>query len=115
MMSRRHDREEIAAKLDLAHEMAAKGTRQRDIARALGVSVMTYHRWRRMPRHADTTWKPGSAPVSFPAPRGDVKEIEDLRLENTRLRRLVTDLLLEKVRLDELFETGNLAKAKIRK
>jgi putative transposase len=43
---RRHSATEIIAKLRQADEMAAEGRLQSDIARSLGVSVMTYHRWR---------------------------------------------------------------------
>ena len=44
---RRHTGSEIATKLATADGMAARGVLHRDIARSLGISVMTYHRWRK--------------------------------------------------------------------
>ncbi|WP_461369477.1 helix-turn-helix domain-containing protein [Candidatus Darwinibacter acetoxidans] len=44
---KRHTSDEIAAKLRQADDLAALGHGQRQIARALGVSTMTYHRWRK--------------------------------------------------------------------
>jgi len=87
---KRHSRAEIATKLVQANEMATQGKLQSEIARALGVSVMTLHRWRKAPeaREPDRT-------------RGADDRIAELQLENSRLRRLVTDLLLEKVKLEE--------------
>ena len=46
---RRHSRAEIATKLAQANELATRGKLQSDIARTLGVSVMTLHRWRKAP------------------------------------------------------------------
>ena len=44
---RKHSRAEIAAMLAQANEMAAQGKLQSDIAKTLGISVMTLHRWRK--------------------------------------------------------------------
>jgi putative transposase len=84
---KRHSRVEIATKLAQANELATQGKLQSEIARTLGVSVMTLHRWHKAP--------PG------PRTRGADDRIAELQLENSRLRRLVTDLLLEKVKLEE--------------
>jgi len=46
---KRHSRVEIATKLAQADELATQGKLQREIARTLGVSVMTLHRWHRAP------------------------------------------------------------------
>ena len=96
---------EIAAKLHRADQMATDGMLQSDIARALGVSVMTYHRWRAS-RAASA--KPGETPVvavrpqvARPVDRERTGELERLQIENFRLRKLLTDLLLEKARLEE--------------
>src|SRR6266700_6900546 len=43
----RHTESEIAAKLAMADEMVAQGRLHGDIAKSLGVSLMTYHRWRK--------------------------------------------------------------------
>ena len=93
----RHSRVEIATKLAQANELATRGKLQSEIARTLGVSVMTLHRWRKAP--------PG---VSEPdRTRGRGGGIAELQLENSRLRRLVTDLLLEKVKLEEAAQRQN--------
>src|SRR5262249_4456537 len=94
---RRHSRAEIATKLAQANELATRGKVQSDIARTLGVSVMTLHRWRKAPpgaQPAHETGEPGQT-------RGGCDRIAELQLENSRLRRLVTDLLLEKIKLEE--------------
>jgi putative transposase len=46
---KRHSRVEIATKLAQANELATQGKLQSEIARTLGVSVMTLHRWRKAP------------------------------------------------------------------
>jgi putative transposase len=86
---KRHSSIEISSKLAQANDLATQGKLQREIARALGVSVMTLHRWRtREASQPDRSWG-----------RGD--RIGELELENSQLRRLVTDLLLEKIKLEE--------------
>jgi hypothetical protein len=98
---KKHSKAEIAAKLAQAEDMAAHGMLQSEIARALDVSVMTLHRWRKLPPEAS----PATAPVDQAVQSEDELDremrIADLQLENSRLRRLVTDLLLEKMRLEE--------------
>jgi putative transposase len=86
---KRHSRMEIARKLAQANDLATQGKLQSEIARTLGVSVMTLHRWRtHKANQPDRT-------------RGEGDQIAELELENSRLRRLVTDLLLEKIKLEE--------------
>jgi putative transposase len=100
----RHTASEIAKKLATADEMAAQGRLQGDIAKSLGISVMTYHRWRKA-RGALT--RAAARPVAeavradIPPEREQMGQIRELQLENARLRRLVTDLMLEKVALEE--------------
>jgi len=102
---KRHSAPEIVAKLHRADQMAADGMLHSDIARALGVSVMTYHRWRasrsaaRSSGAAAEEAKPRVAPTLGPP---QTSELDRLRLENGRLRRLLTDLLLEKAKLEEM-------------
>jgi transposase len=103
MKSRRHSSDEITAKLQQASAWMAQGKSQSEIAKALGVSVMTFHRWRKQnpasastPRHE---W-PNPAAESL-TDREQIDRIKELQLENGRLRRLVTDLLLEKMKLEE--------------
>ncbi|HKB22930.1 MAG TPA: helix-turn-helix domain-containing protein [Methyloceanibacter sp.] len=98
---KRHTRLEIATKLAQANELATQGKLQSEIARTLGVSVMTLHRWHKAPL--------GPQPVLVVTPeakephrtRGADDRIAELQLENSRLRRLVTDLLLEKIKFEE--------------
>ena len=104
---KRHSAPEIVAKLRRADELAAEGMLQSDIARALGVSVMTYHRWR-TGRLTHETAKPVVERRAAPKPKDNLAyadqgaRLDELRLENARLRRLLTDLLLEKAKLEEM-------------
>ena len=106
---KRHTRLEIATKLAQANELATQGKLQSEIARTLGVSVMTLHRWHKAP--------PRPQPVSVVTPeakephrtRGGGDRAAELQLENSRLRRLVTDLLLEKIKLEEAAQTQKIS------
>jgi transposase len=99
MTKKKHSRAEIASKLVQADELASQGTLQSEIARTLGISVMTLHRWRKaLPHNASTTT---TETTQFEQELGRSSRIEEIRLENSRLRRLVTDLLLEKMKLEE--------------
>src|SRR5262245_10755430 len=91
---KRHPRVEIATKLAQANDLATQGKLQSEIARALGVSVMTLHRWRKAP-----PGPPAHEAGQANRTRGGGDRIAELQLENSRLRRLVTDLLLEKIKL----------------
>jgi putative transposase len=104
---KRHSTEQILAKLKQAELLARQGLGQAEIARDLGISVMTLHRWRKSERLSLR----GSALFSETHERpqaeagGITKEtaaIADLLEENSRLRRLVTDILLEKMRIEEI-------------
>ncbi len=106
MVGKRHPPEEITAKLEQADEMAAKGKKHREITRALGVSLMTYHRWRKLRNEQLSGAVAAPAVAAAVAPNRRDEELarsrlEEMQLENTRLRRLVTDLLLEKLKLEE--------------
>jgi putative transposase len=99
----RHTGSEIAEKLHIAGEMAAQGKLHSAIAKSLGISVMTYHRWRKA-RGAlvlPTTQLADDERTDISIERQQMSRIRELQLENSRLRRLVTDLLLEKVTLEE--------------
>ncbi|CAL8970991.1 hypothetical protein RHODGE_RHODGE_03580 [Rhodoplanes serenus] len=114
MVGRRHGSEEIAEKLAEAGALAAKGKNQHEIAKALGVSVMTYHRWRKQHPESDVPDEPRRQPHGVasepPAParitparraREGATDVRNLEVENQRLRRLVIDLMLEKMALEE--------------
>jgi putative transposase len=68
--------EEVVAKLRQADEVLAKGTPLTEVARPLGVSEVTLHRWRAEYGAVD---------------RDAVKRLKDLEKENARLKRLVAD------------------------
>jgi putative transposase len=94
---KRHSKIEIAAKIVQADDLAAQGVLTQEIARLLGVSLMTLHRWRKA--------RPGPASpeevARFEAELGPDRSVAELKLENARLRQLLVDLLLEKVMLEE--------------
>src|SRR5215471_20877347 len=94
---KRHSRAEIATKLAQANGLATRGKLQSDIARTLGVSVMTLHRWRKAAPGAQPAHETGELGQT----RGGGDRVAELQLENSRLRRLVTDLLLENIKLEE--------------
>jgi putative transposase len=101
---KRHSHEEISAKLQLARQLEGQGKPQAEICKALGISVMTFHRWRKdvrrtLPHQVRAASNAPVVPVDDPDEL--VKLIEDLKLENSRLRKIVGDLLLEKLRIEE--------------
>lgn len=106
MVGKRHASGEISAKLAHANELAAKGKTQREISKALGVSIMTYHRWKKMLSTGDGEDEikdtDGTAAQTYTANDASSTEtIKRLELENSQLRRLVTDMLLDKLKLEE--------------
>lgn len=125
VLRKRHDNAEVAAKLQKAAELAATGKSQQTIARELGVSVMTIHRWKKRCNKKNPGQQLNERPLQAAFNGSEefssgldlaavaknnideelIKQVEELELDNTRLRRLVADLLLEKVKLeDELRE-----------
>lgn len=86
-MAKRHYKpEEIVSKLRQAEVLIAQGTKIPDVVRTLGVTQVTYYRWRR----------------EFGGLQTDqVKRMKDLELENQRLRKAVSDLTLDKLILAE--------------
>ena len=100
-IKKRHSRVEIASKLAEANDLVTQGKPHSEIARALGVSVMTLHRWRKAqpePQRGFVAIHGAGQPHRIPAGGGRIAE---LQLENSLLRRLVTDLLLEKIKFEE--------------
>ena len=105
MKSKRHSPAEISAKLEQAQTLASAGKLQSEIAKALGVSIMTLHRWRKLD-HADGSGPSATVGVGHGAPgapvgRGQEDIVAALQIENRQLRQIVMDLLLEKIRLEE--------------
>jgi hypothetical protein len=106
---KKHSHEEILLKLARADELARAGNSQVDVCKALGVSVMTLHRWRKLPlpKPADIRADDRKAFTGPPAIDEMRHVLEELKLENQRLRKIVTDLLLEKMRLEEAAVTAS--------
>jgi transposase len=105
MVGKRHALEEISVKLAQADNLVAKGKTQREISSALGVSVMTYHRWKKMLKSHQPTMNRGlqetTGRLHSPGDGNSEEAIRRLELENAQLRRLVTDTLLEKLKYEE--------------
>jgi putative transposase len=102
---RRYTALEIAAKLKEASGLAREGKPQSDIAKSLGISVMTFHRWRKAhenpPQSEENRPAVSNYANSSLSATHQPNRLSELQLENARLRTLVTDLLLEKMRLED--------------
>jgi putative transposase len=103
---KKHSRQEILLKLGQAEKLARDGKSQAEICKILGVSVMTFHRWRKLPTIKAKELTLGLAPElpSTPSPTNMAemaRVLEELTIENRRLRKIVTDLLLEKTKMEE--------------
>ena len=86
MPSKRHKPEEIVAKLRQVDVLTAQGKLVADAVRSIGVTEVTYYRWRQ----------------EFGGLKSDqVKRLKDLERENQRLRRAIADLTLDKLILQE--------------
>jgi transposase-like protein len=86
MIRKRHTAEEIVAKLRQVDVLMAQGRPVAEAVRAIGVTEVTYYRWRN----------------EYGGLRGDqVKRLKELETENSRLRRAVSDLTLDKLILAE--------------
>ncbi len=84
---KRHSAEEIVRKLRRADELAAEGRTGEQVAAELGVSAATLYNWRRQYGGMDTD---------------AAKQLKELREQNARLKRLLTDAELEKDALREI-------------
>ena len=81
-----HKPEEIVAKLRQVDVLTSQGQSVADAIRSIGVSEVTYYRWRQ----------------EYGGLKSDqVKRLKELETENTRLRRAVSDLTLDKLILQE--------------
>src|SRR6516164_2525647 len=78
--------EEIVAKLRQVDVLSSQGQSVAAAIRSIGVSEVTYYRWRQ----------------EYGGLKSDqVKRLKELETENTRLRRVVSDLTLDKLILQE--------------
>jgi putative transposase len=86
-MSRKRPKpEEIVAKLRQADVLVGQGRSVAEAIRAIGVSEVTYYRWRR----------------EYGGLKSDqVRRMKDLETENQRLRKAIADLTLDKLILQE--------------
>ncbi len=104
---KRHSSEEISAMLQLAEDMVRDGRSQKEACRTLGISVMTYHRWRKQvlgTRDHQINNAPRGSEFTGSSATEQFNQIDALRLENERLRRIVSDLLLEKMKVQEALD-----------
>jgi putative transposase len=86
MSKKRHKPEEIVTKLRQVEVLTGQGRTVAEAIRSIGVTEVTYYRWRQ----------------EYGGLQGDqVKRLEELEAENTRLRRAVADLTVEKLILRE--------------
>jgi transposase-like protein len=86
MPIKRHKPEEIVGKLRQVDVLTSQGQKLADAIRSIGVTEVTYYRWRQ----------------EFGGLKSDqVKRLKDLETENSRLRRAVSDLTLDKLILQE--------------
>ena len=86
MPRKRHKPEEIVAKLRRVDVLVSQGQSVADAVRGIGVTEVTYYRWRQ----------------EFGGLKTDqVKRMKELEAENGRLRRAVSDLTLDKMILAE--------------
>ena len=86
MPKKRHKPEEIVAKLRQVDVLVSQGQNIADAIRQIGVSEVTYYRWRQ----------------EFGGLKTDqVKRLKELETENTRLRKAISDLTLDKLILQE--------------
>jgi len=117
---KRHGKKQVVAKLRQADELSAEGLTQAEFCKALGISVMTYHRWRKLAlTKSIATARPqqAQAPERKSSTEEDRlnKQLSDERQsdndylvdENRRLKQIITDLLLEKTRLEELLNISS--------
>ena len=82
-----HKPEEIASKSRQVDVLVSQGQRVVDAVRSIGVTEVTYYRWRQEYGGLKTE---------------QVKRLKDLETENARLRRVVSDLTPDKLILQEV-------------
>ena len=86
MPRKKHTPEEIVAKLRQVDVLVSQGVSVADAVRQIGVTEVTYYRWRQ---------EYGGLKLD------QVKRLKELELENSRLRKAVSDLTLDKLILKE--------------
>lgn len=89
MGKKRYKPEQIIGMLREAEVELSRGQKVGQVCRTLGIAEQTYYRWRR---------EYGGLKVS------QAKRMNELERENTRLKRAVADLTLDKLILEEALE-----------
>ncbi len=86
MGTKRHKPEDVVAKLRQVDVLVSQGQSVAEAIRAIGVTEVTYYRWRR----------------EYGGLKSDqVRRMKDLEVENQRLRKAIADLTLDKLILQE--------------
>jgi putative transposase len=86
MKGKKYTAEQIVTKLREAEVLLVKGQNLGEVCRQLEITDVTYHRWRK---------EYGGLRVD------QAKRLKELELENTRLKTVVADLILDKAILKE--------------
>ena len=86
MAKKRYRPEEVIGKLREADVLISQGKKVVDVIKALGVTDVTYYRWRQEFRGMSVS---------------QTKRLKELEKENERLRKAVSDLTLDKMILKE--------------
>jgi|TARA_R100000935_G_scaffold26333_1_gene46248 transposase len=86
MAGKREKPEDIVLKLRQVEVLQGQGKSVQEAVRQIGVTVQTYYRWRK--EYGGMS-------------RDQLKRLKELEAENTRLRRAVSDLTLDKMILAE--------------
>ena len=86
MPRKKHTPQEIVAKLRQVDVHVSQGVATAEAVRQIGVTKVTYYRWRQ---------EYGGLKLD------QVKRLKELELENSRLRKAVSDLTLDKLILKE--------------
>mgnify|MGYP002718619645 CR=1 FL=1 len=86
MGTKKHKPEEVVAKLRQVDVLVSQGQSVADAIRAIGVTEVTYYRWRK----------------EFGGLKSDqVRRMKELETVNQRLRKAIADLTLDKLILQE--------------
>ena len=89
MPRKKYKPEDVVAKLRQVDVLVSQGVSMADAIRQIGVSELTFYRWRHEYGGLKTD---------------QVKRLKELELENSRLRKAVSDLTLDKLILKEVAE-----------
>lgn len=87
MAKKRYSGEEIIQKLREAEVLLSQEQTVQQVARKLGITEQTYYRWRKEYGGMD---------------RSQAQRLKELERENTRLRKIVSDLSLDNAILKEV-------------